>query len=413
MQTSPPVSSPSPSYGTFRSLRHAGFRLLIAAQLSTSFASWMEQVARGWLVYEMTGSATALGLVQACRAAPLLIFGLWAGVAADRYDRKRQLLLAQNANAVLNVILAALIITGRVQPWHVFATAFMAGSVMAFQSPARQSIIPDVVGRDDLMNAIALNSGVVNGSRTIGPAIAGLIIAVVGVGGSYIVQALLFVLASWWTAKMTVSRLQPVAAGETAWQSLLDGFRYIRGRPVVVMLLLIAIIPILLAQPYQSLMPVFARDIYEIGPLGQGILLSASGVGAVLGALANATWGDTGWKGLHMLIGLVLFGVGLIAFALSPWLALALIALGFVGGANTSYRAVTQALLQTHTDDAYRGRVMSIYLLDRGFAPLGSVVAGLLTDAMGARSAVVALGGMTVLVAGAALASMPRLWRLN
>ena len=283
---------------------------------------------------------------------------------------------------------------------------------MAFQSPARQSLIPDIVGRDDLMNAIALNSGIINGSRTIGPAIAGVVIVALGVGGSYLLQAALFVLSSWWTRKMAVPQ-RGSSSGLSAWQSVMEGVDYIRGRSVVLTLLALSVIPILLAQPYQSLMPVFARDVYGIGPAGQGLLLSATGIGAVMGVLANATWGDTGWKGLHMLIGLVAFGVSLVAFALSPWLAVALVALALVGGANTSYRSVAQTLLQTHTDDAYRGRVMSIYLLDRGFAPLGSLMAGLLTDSLGARSAVALLGGLTVMVAGIATAGVPHLWRLN
>src|SRR5438874_6472787 len=155
--------------GIFRSMRYPNYRLLLYGQMATSSANWMEQVTRGWLVYDMTGSPLLLGAVQASRALPLLVFGLVGGVAADRFDRKRQMILAQNANMVLNLILAVLIMTGRVAPWHVFVTAVLAGSVQAFQQPARQSLIPDIVGHGDLMNAIALNSGVLNTTRTLGP----------------------------------------------------------------------------------------------------------------------------------------------------------------------------------------------------------------------------------------------------
>src|SRR4051812_21859366 len=151
--------------GIFRSLQYPNYRLLLYGQMATSSANWMEQVSRGWLVYDMTGSPLLLGLVQASRAVPLLFFGLIGGVLADRFDRKRQLVLAQNANMVLNLILAALVLSGQVQTWHVLLTAVLAGSVQAFQQPARQSLISDIVGREDLLNAIALNSGVLNSTR--------------------------------------------------------------------------------------------------------------------------------------------------------------------------------------------------------------------------------------------------------
>lgn len=392
----------------FRSLRYPNFRLLIAGQFATSSAQWMEQVARGWLVYEMTGSPLLLGAVQATRALPLLIFGLLGGVLADRLDRKRQMVLAQNANAVLNIVLAALVISGRVQAWHVFVTAALAGSVMAFQQPARQSMIPDLVERADLMNAVALNSGVLNTMRTLGPTFAGVIVAVVGVGGCYIFQAALFVFASLWTVQIKAPD-RPLPQRATIWGSFTDGVTYVRSNTTILALLALALIPIVLAQPYSALIPVFARDIFNIGAVGQGVLLAAPGFGAVIGAFWIARFHESTSASMLLLAGVIMFGGGLVAFALSPWLSVALLALLVVGIASTSYRAVNQTLLQTHTDDAYRGRVMSMYLLDRGMAPLGALLAGILATAYGTRDAVAILGILTAAFAVAIAVRVPRL----
>jgi len=392
----------------FRSLRYPNFRLLIAGQFATSSAQWMEQVARGWLVYEMTGSPLLLGAVQATRAMPLLIFGLLGGVLADRLDRKRQMVLAQNANAVLNLVLAVLVISGRVEAWHVFVTAALAGSVMAFQQPARQSMIPDLVDRPDLMNAVALNSGVLNTMRTLGPTLAGVIVAVVGVGGCYVFQAALFVFASIWTVQIDVPD-RPVRRRATIWGSFTEGVTYVRSNSTILALLALALIPIVLAQPYSALVPVFARDIFDIGAIGQGVLLAAPGFGAVIGAFGVARLNEGTSTSVLLLAGVFLFGGGLIAFALSPWLSLALVALLVVGIASTSYRAVNQTLLQTHTEDEYRGRVMSMYLLDRGMAPLGALLAGALAAGYGARYAVAVLGMLTAVFAAVIAIRVPRL----
>jgi MFS family permease len=401
------VTAPS---GVFRSLHHRGFRLLMAGQVATSSAQWMEQVARGWLVYDMTGSPILLGAVQAARSLPLLAFGMLGGVLADRFDRKRQMILAQNANLVLSLVLAALILTGHIEAWHVFVTAAMAGAVQAFQQPARQSLIPELVGKGDLMNAVALNSGILNGTRTLGPTFAGLLVVGVGVGGCYLFQAALFLFASVWTMQIalpdaTAARVD--AARLSIWGSFVDGLQYVRSNQTVLTLLALALVPIVLAQPYSTLVPVFARDVFDIGAIGQGVLLSVPGIGAVLGAGAIAWMGGWPRRSLLLLGGVVVFGAGLIAFALSPWLSLALVALLFVGLASTSYRAVNQTLLQTHTEDGYRGRVMSIYLLDRGLTPLGSLLAGTLAAVVGARDAVAVLGMLTVAFAVALVLRVP------
>ncbi len=398
-----------------RSLAYPNFRLLFAGQVSTAAAQWMEQVTRGWLIYEMTGSVFLLGLVQAVRAAPLLFLGPFGGVLADRMDRRRQLMVAQLLNMALNALLATLIVTRQVQVWHVFATALLAGCVMAFQQPARQSLLPGTVPRRDLANAVALNSMALNLSHSVGAAIAGILVSTIGTGGAYYFQAALFLIASLWTYQLAVPDhdLPHKRRQETMWDSLTEGFRYIAGNQTVFILLVLALLPIVLAQPYNTLLPVFADDVYRTGPAGLGLLVGAAGIGAFAGAFQVAALGDFRRKGWYVLGILMVFGLSLVLFALTPWLWLALPLLGTVGFAQTSYRVVNQTLLQKNTDDEFMGRVMSIYLLDRGVAPLGSLLAGTLATFLGAPTAVGLLGGATFLVAAVVAATVPALRRVS
>jgi MFS family permease len=399
----------------FRSLAHADFRLLLAGQVSTSTAQWMEQVTRGWLIYDMTGSVFLLGLVQAARAAPFLLLGPFGGVLADRLDRQRQLMVSQLLNMALHLTLATLIVMGRVEVWHVFATALLAGCVMAFQQPARQSLIPNVVPSGDLANAVALNAVALNLSRSLGPAVAGVLVSVLGTGGAYYFQAGMFLVASLWTLQLGLAGAsrRHGRPQESLFGSMREGFVYISGNRTVFSLLLLALLPIVLAQPYTSLLPAFARDVYATGPTGLGLLLGATGVGAALGAFLVAGLGDFRRKGLYLLSVVMLFGVALVAFATTPTLWLAVPVLGVVGFAQTSYRVVDQTLLQSNTRDEFRGRVMSIYLLDRGMAPLGSLLAGTLATFLGAPMAVGLMGAGTFLVAVLVLARVPTLRRLT
>src|SRR5438093_3375373 len=200
----PPVArGPLAHVHTFDALRFRDFRLLWLGQATNGLAQWMDQVTRGWLMYDLTNSPLQLGLVSAIRAVPLILFSVLAGVVADRYGRKAQLVISQVTNAVLNFILGFLVLTGQVHPWHVYATGILAGVVMAFQQPARQAMLSDLVDEAHLTNAIGLNSMVFNASRSIGPAIAGLIIASHGTAGSYIIQGLIYALATIWTLQLS------------------------------------------------------------------------------------------------------------------------------------------------------------------------------------------------------------------
>ncbi len=389
---------------TFESLTFRDYRLLWLGLTGTSMGQWMDQVARSWLIYQLTDSPLMLGAVSAMRAVPMLLFGVIAGVVADRYGRKAQLIIAQLTNAGLNLVLAILIATGLIEPWHVFVTAFLTGSVQAFQLPARQALIYDLVGKEHLLNAVALTSVVFNLMRSVGPAVAGFLIALIGTGGSYYAQAALFLLATVWTVQIRVpagedQSSRQGAAMLTFLASAKEGFQYLFQNQLILLIMALGLVPSLLAMPYTSLMPIFARDILRVGAEGQGLMLAAVGIGALLGALTIASLGNMRRQGLMMLGGAGLFGLCLVAFARSPVMPLAMFFL-FLGGLfNTSYTSQNQTVLQMLAPQQMRGRVLSIRLLSRGLNPLGSLLAGALATWFGAPWAVAIMGGSCAILA--------------
>lgn len=397
---------------TLNSLQYANFRYLWIGQLGSSGALWMEAVARGWLIYQMTDSPFMLGLVNATRAVPMLFFGVIGGVVADRFDRRKLLIFAQLSNMILNIILAVLIVTGRVEVWHVLVTAFLAGIVMSFQQPARMALLPNLVPKTDLMNAVALNSAAMQITRSIGPAIAGFLVGTVGMGGAYFAQAGLLLWAAMLTTPIKVEDTSAHARQSSALTNLKEGLSYVKSNEIVLTLLIVALIPMLLGMPYASLMPVFARDILNIGPEGLGILMSAPGIGALIGATTVASLRNFNRRGLVLLLGAVAFGLTLIFFALSTWLLPSLIFLAIIGFANTSYMAMNNVLLQIHTPDSLRGRVMSIFLLDQGLMPLGTLFVATLATAIGAPISLAAMGAACCLLAIGVMVFKPNIRKL-
>ncbi len=387
--------------GPLASLRLRDYRLLWLGQLGTTMGLWMDQTTRTWLIYLLTGSALDLGLVNATRAIPTLLLGVVAGVIADRYNRKAQLVAAQMINCVLNVVLAVLVTTGLVEPWHVYLTTLLVGTAQAFQQPARQSLISDLVSKDYLLNAVALNSAVFNLSRTLGPAVAGFLIAWVGVDGAYYVQAVMYVWATSCTLQMVVPSLARrigESTGLAAFRAdLVEGVRYIAGDPVIRSMMLFGLVPTLIAMPYVGLMPIFARDILEIGAQGQGMLLASSGVGALVGAVGLTMAGGLNQRGRAVLVSAGLFGLWLMLFALSRSVPISLALLFLAGMANTTYGSQDQTIIQILAPSNMRGRVLSLYLMNRGLSPLGGLLAGALAAWLGGPVAVFIMGAVTLL----------------
>ena len=381
---------------TFDSLSIRDYRLLWLGQVSTSMGQWMDQVTRGWLMYELTGSAADLGFVTAARGLPLLFFGIIAGALADRSGRKLQLVIAQVTNAILNVTLATLVITGLVQPWHIYVTALLAGTVQAFQQPARQTLVSDLVGNDRLMNALALNSAALNGARVLGPSVAGAVIAAVGVSGSYYLQAAMYLVATVWTIQMRVPAPHTDAAArgsEPFFASIRAGFAFVATERNIRSLMMLALGPLTFAMSYTSLMPIIARTVLHGDARTQGLILSCIGGGSLIGALAVASMRRSDGYGLPMVIGALLFSGGVFVFASSEVLWLSCILGVVIGTFNVRYTTQNQTMLQVLAPRHIRGRVMSIYLLSRGTVPLGAAVAGVLASRFSAPTAIHIMSG--------------------
>jgi MFS family permease len=404
---------------TFESLGLRDYRLLWLGQLSTSMAQWMDQTARSWLIYSLTRSPLQLGLVSAVRGVPLLVFGVFAGVVADRYGRKAQLIIAQTVNALLNTALATLILTGRIQVWHIYVTGFLAGTVQAFQQPARQVLINDLVGEAHLLNAIALNSAALNLSRSVGPAICGVLIQAFGVDVSYFSQGALFVFATVWTIQIRVPET-PAPAGysrgsvnESLLSSAKEGLKYIVSHRLILALMILGLAPILLGMPYTSLMPIFAIDVFHGDARTQGLLLTMVGIGAVLGALTIASLGRWQGNGKLLVAGAAGFGLSLVFFSRSPVLSMAMAFTFLAGLSNSGYTSQNQTLLQLLTPAELRGRVLGVYLLNRGLMPIGSLLAGVLASVLGGPWAVTLMGASCFLLALGIALFTPDLWKLD
>lgn len=402
--------------GTFDSLAIRDYRLMWLAQIATSMGTWMDQVTRGWLIYDLTGSPLQLGITTATRGLPLLLFGVVAGAFADRSGRKMQLVVSQVTNALINLVLATLVLTGRVEPWHVYLTGFMAGTVEAFQQPARQTLVSDVVGDEKLMNALALNSAAFNASRALGPAVAGAFIAAVGVAGSYYLQTAMFLIATLWTVQMAIperSAEHLLRAHEPFLQSIGTGLGYVARDRNIRTLMLLVLGPLIFGMSYSSFMPLIASDVLHGGAVLQGMLLSFIGIGSLVGALVVASMRRSHGSGLAVVAAALVFCVCVMAFASSHWVVVSLLIALALGYFSVAFGTQNQTLLQILAPRHLRGRVMSIYMLDRGLIPAGALLAGALASHMGGPSALRIMAVLAMLGVGLAIASAPSILTLK
>jgi MFS family permease len=402
---------------TFAALRHREFRLLWAGQATTAMAMWMDQVARGWLLYELTSSPVQLGLVQGVRAIPILLLSPLAGSIADRYPRKQQVIVAQVLAGLMYVVLALLIMTDHIQPWHVYATAFGMAIVQTFHQPARAAMVADAVPSYHLTNAIGLNSVMFNVARSTGPALAGVLIATLGMASCYVAQTGFYLLAVVWTLWL---RPTPSAAtsgrgvpGASFVQSIVEGWTFSWRHEAVRTGLLITMCAALFIMPFTTLLPVFARDLLGVGATGQGGLLTAMGLGALCSAILVASLGDRLPRGLLMLGGVTLYGLSVVAFAASPSFRLSLGLMTLVGLAHVSSYALVQTVIQTYSPSAFRGRTMAIFHMSEVVATLGSMLAGTLAALAGARWAAAAMGAAGALLTIMIGAALPQARRIR
>lgn len=375
-----------------QALRHRNFRLFFMGQLISLTGTWMQQVALGWLVLRLTNSPALLGLVAAASSLPVLFVSLPAGTLVDRFPKQKILIATQSMAMLLAGILALLTLTGAIQVWHVLTLAALLGTVNAFDAPARQSITVELVGRDDLLNAIALNASVFNAARTVGPAVAGLIVALVGEGPAFLVNTLTFVPVVLGLALMRLPPFTPPATIGRV-QALREGLRYIfREEPRVRALLLQVGALSFFGFVHIPLMPVFARDILNAGASGLGWLSAASGLGALIAALVLAQLPKEAPRGWIVTVALFLHMPLMVGFTMSRSLPLAMLCMFGTGLAGVCSMALSNTLIQTIVLDKLRGRVMSVFtLLLFGLSPLGGMFAGVIAEAVGNVPLVVAL----------------------
>jgi MFS family permease len=372
--------------------------------------TWVQSVAQAWLVYRLTGRATLLGLVGFAGRFPVFLLAPLGGAIADRFDRRRVIVATQATAMALAFTLAGLTLGGVVSEWHIVALAAGLGVVNAFDIPARQAFLVEMVGREDLINAIGLNSSLFNGARMIGPAVAGLLVAAVGEGWCFLINGLSFATVIVALLALRVAPFAPPLRRESTLARIRAGFAFAIGeRPVRALLLMLAVMS-LTGIPFLVLMPVFADRVLHGGPGAYGILMAASGLGALSGAVTLAARRDVRGLGEWAARAAIAFGALLVAFSFSRWFWVSVLLMLPVGFAMMVELASSNTLIQSMVPDALRGRVMAVYsMMFMGMAPMGSLLAGWAADRIGAPVTVLAGGAICV---GAALVfrwSVPRL----
>jgi MFS family permease len=387
--------------GLSRSFRHRDYRLFFSGQFISLVGTWMQQTAQSWLVYRLTGSSLSLGLVGFAGQFPVFLLAIFGGVMADRMNRRSVLVGTQAASLLQAVLLAWLTLAGHIQVWQVMVLASFLGVVNAVDIPTRQSFIVELVGKEDLHNAIALNSSMFNSARILGPSVAGVLLAAVGEGWCFGLNALSFLAVIVCLLRMGVpARPAPEKRGSLV-EHLREGFGYAwRTREVRTILLLLAVSSVV-GMSYVVLMPVFAEEVLHSGPRGLGMLMAATGCGSLCGALLLAARAESRGIGRFAYFGMLCFGASLVLFAQSRFFWLSALLLVPVGFSMIVSMAAANTMLQTLCPDELRGRVMALYsMVFMGMAPFGALLSGSLAHLIGAPATVTAGGVACILVLG-------------
>ncbi len=383
--------------GLFASFHYADFRLLWIGQLGWSGANWMEQVARNWLVWELTGSGVALGLVNLFRALPQLLMSLPAGVAADRFNKKYVLMACQSVTMTCYVCMLGLVIAGLIQLWHIYLFSFILGISMAFNQPARNALIPNLVPEHIMLNGFALNQVAMNFMRVVAPGIAGLLIGWFAVAAAFVGAVVLFAVVIVATIMMRAPGAKSVSQTESAGGQLREGIAYVLADKNILVIMIIALAVFTFVMPYNTLMPIMADNVLDIGAQGFGLLLSVAGIGALIGGLTVAAFGDVRHKGLLYLGASFGYAISVFLLGVSPSLGLGVLlpmfVMLFIGAGQAIFMTAGNVALMAHAPEELRGRIISVYNLDRGLMPLGSAGGGALSDWLSAPIALMLMGG--------------------
>ncbi len=399
----------------FASLENRNFRLLWLGQLGQASAMWADQLGRSWLTWQLTGSATAVGLVNVFRAIPLITLGLVGGVLADRFDKRKILIVIQFWSLGIYAATAVLILGGWIQLWHIYLTSLLLGLAMALNQPVRTSFIPQLLAGRLLVNALSLNSIAINVTRLMGPAAIGFLIAASGgnVGPAYIVATAMYVLILVSTFMIDAPRLAPSGRPLSIGRDLLEGFHYmlVENRMVLV-LVVVAMGPLAFAFSYVVLLPVFVTEELGLGPSAFGLLQSVSAIGALAGGLTLASMGNVPHKGRVILITGLVYGAMVMLLGGLPVPLLAFGVVIFAGASQTVFRAANNSTLLQITPQRFQGRVVSITFLDMGVQAVAAILAGVVADAWGVSVGFLVIGGICVLIVGLIGLGVPAVRRL-
>jgi MFS family permease len=384
---------------TFSSLRIRNYRLYYVGQIISNCGTWMQSIAQAWLVLKLTNSGTALGLVVALQSLPVLVFGPWGGVLADRFPKRKLLVITQTIFAVLALILGALVATGAVRLWMVAALAFCFGLTNVIDNPTRQSFVVEMVGESELKNAVTLYSSLINLSRIIGPSIAGILIATIGLAPCFIVNGLSYFAVVITLLVMRASELRPAVRLARTRGQVIAGFRYVWSTPLLRDVLIIMAIIGTLTYEFQVSLPLLAEYTFNGTAASYAALTAALGLGAVAGGLITAGRKETSFQAV--VVAALLFGAATLAASLMPTLALAVVALVVVGFCSIAFSAMGNTTLQLASTPQMRGRVMSLWAVAfLGSTTIGGPIIGFIGQHAGAQWAL-ATGGLAALVAGA------------
>ena len=386
--------------GMFSSLAHRDFRYLVTGTTMASMGHWAQVVGKGWLVFQLTESPFHLGLVTFAQGIPMFLVAPIAGGLADRFDRLKMIWASQVLMILLAVSLAMLVLTDAITLWQVYLIAVISGVLFGINTPPRQAIVFDLVGREDLPNAVALNAAGSNTTRVLGPSLGAVFIGTVGLEGAFFLQAGSYIVAAW-TLMMMRGGSRPAPRREAApfYRSLVDGMSYARRDRTVRMLLVVALAAAVLGWPALQLLPAYAGDVLDLGGAGYALLMTANGIGALVGAVAVVTMGGfLRRKGPALLGTLILAGVTLIVMGASDALALIFLIVFAYGATNAMQMTLNNTLVQLAVEDQYRGRATALYLQTFGLMPLGSLAAGAIAEAVGLQATFVGLGAIMVVL---------------
>jgi MFS family permease len=397
----------------FSSLKIKNFRLYWLGMFISLIGTWIQTVAQSWLIFQLTNSSFLLGLVGFLGSMPIFLLSLFGGVTADRVSKKKIILFTQNCFMLLAFALAVLTQLKIITPMQIMLIAVLNGVFMAFDAPARQAVVVELAGKEHLFNAVALNSAAFNSARIIGPALAGILIASIGMSGCFYINGISFlaVIIALWLIKS--NGLARQTRKSYLLEDLVEGLRFIQENRMIMLLIIMVGVSSLFGISYVILMPVFAQNVFNLGAKGLGMLMSSAGIGALFSALSLARLGDFKHKGKYLILSCLVFSLSLIIFSLSKIYFFSLAVLVLIGGSSVAAMAIINILLQTKVPDEFRGRVMSVFMFTfAGIMPFGNLIAGVLAQALGV-SLTVAINGLICMVFFMAIAkAYPQISRI-